>query len=190
MLLLTEYLGGHRGVAVILRSKPMQTWPAPFCCCCPKVRPDGRFLYLLKYGALQYVILSPLLAMIAIALASFELYEDGDLRPDRGFLYVALMQNITQLASLYALVWLYVLMDKELKPFCPLAKFLVVKSVVFFTFWQSVGLAILVKAGVIHPWGEFTVGGQPVFSLILTPFLMFAEVQVAIQDFLVCIGSA
>jgi hypothetical protein len=45
------------------------------------------------------------------------------------------MQNATQLLSLYTLAWLYILMRQELKPYKPVPKFLVVKAVVFFTFW-------------------------------------------------------
>jgi len=60
---------------------------------------------------------------------------------------------------------------EELTPFKPVAKFLVVKSVVFFTYWQSVLLAILVHIGVLNNTTNFSVG----------------EVQIGLQDFAVCI---
>jgi hypothetical protein len=62
-------------------------------------------------------------------------------------------------------------MKNELAPFKPMAKFLVVKSVVFFTFWQGVLIAVLVHLSVITENGDLKVG----------------EVQVELQDFLVCV---
>jgi hypothetical protein len=38
MLLLTEYLGGHTGVAGMMRIKLKQKWPFPMCCM-PRVKP-------------------------------------------------------------------------------------------------------------------------------------------------------
>ncbi len=52
-------------------------------------------------------------------------------------MYIAALTNLSQLLALYTLVWLYVILKHELHPFRPFNKFLVVKAVVFFTFWQS-----------------------------------------------------
>jgi hypothetical protein len=42
MLLLTEYLGGHTGVAAMMRVKLKQKWPLPMCCM-PRVKPVHCF---------------------------------------------------------------------------------------------------------------------------------------------------
>lgn len=170
MILLTKYLGGHNGVVEWMKYKPKQRWPEPFCCIAP-VQPDSRFLYWLKYGALQYTIITPVISLAAVVLSMFGAYEDGVFEWANGYPYIAFIQNCSQLVSLYCLVWLYICMKHELAPFGPVSKFLVVKSVVFFTFWQGVGLAILAHMGVIQNTDEFSVG----------------EVQVGYQDFLVCI---
>ena len=140
-------------------------------CCVPPVKPGNTFLYWLKYGTLQYTIISPIISIIAMVLNFFSLYGDGVFAYNRGYVYISFVQNCTQLISLYCLVWLYVAMKNELAPFSPMAKFLVVKSVVFFTFWQSVGLAVLVKASILTDTAEFDVG----------------TLQVGLQDFIVCI---
>jgi len=154
---------------VICTQKPFK-WHAP-CCCFPRAKPTDNFLWGLKYGALQYVYITPICSVLAIALNVFGLYGDGELQANHGYLYVAIIVNTTQLVALYVLYWLYHVCAKDLAPFRPFSKFLVVKSVVFFTYWQSVSLAIGVRMGLIHETENFSVG----------------EVQVGLQDFLVCI---
>ena len=119
-----------------VRCQPPLPWPSPMCCI-PPVKPGSTFLYWLKYGTLQYTIISPIISIIAMVLNFFGLYGDGEFAADHGYVYISFVQNCTQLISLYCLVWLYVAMKNELAPFSPMAKFLVVKSVVFFTFWYT-----------------------------------------------------
>ena len=168
MILLTKYLGGHNGVVEWMKYKGRQPWPSPMCCLKPVV-PDSRYLYYLKYGALQYTISMPLCSLAAVVLTSFGAYEDGVIAYNNGYPYIAFIMNCSQLVSLYCLVWLYVCLKNELAPFGPLAKFMVVKAVVFATFWQGVGLAIAASQGWLKATDNFSVG----------------EVQVGLQDFLV-----
>ena len=108
---------------------------------------------------------------IGVICESQGAYGDGELNYNQGYLWVTLIINCSQLTSLYALAWLYMIMKKELTPFSPVFKFLVIKSVVFFTFWQGVGLAVLVKIGAITDSDNFSVG----------------QVQVGLQDFIITI---
>ena len=55
-----------------------------------------------------------------------------------------------QFWALYCLVLFYRGVKYELAPIRPISKFLVVKAVVFLTYWQGVGIAILVWARVIR----------------------------------------
>lgn len=153
-----------------MKYKAPQPWPSPMCCLKPVV-PDSKYLYYLKYGALQYTILTPICSLSSVVLTYFGAYEDGVIAYDNGYPYIAFVVNMSQIISLYCLVWLYVVMKNELMPFGPLAKFMVVKAVVFATFWQGVGLAMAAKLGWITQTDNFSVG----------------EVQVGLQDFLVCI---
>lgn len=88
MILLTKYLGGHSGVVEWMKYKTPQPWPSPLCFL-KKVKPDSQYLYYLKYGALQYTILTPICSLAAVVLSTFDAYEDGVIAYDNGYPYVA-----------------------------------------------------------------------------------------------------
>lgn len=171
-LLLTKYLGGHAGVVAVLKEKSEQyvKWPQPFCCF-PRAHLGSTFLWAIKRGTMQYVFISPVVSFSAVILAAFGKYGDGVIDWEEGYVYVMIIQNFTQLMALYCLVWFYVVVGEDLKPFHPLAKFIVVKSVVFFTFWQGVGINLFVKLGWIQDESDLSAN----------------EVQLALQDFIICV---
>ena len=107
LLLLTKYLGGRDSVALIIRHKPPLEWPQPMCCL-PAATPNKQFLLRIKYGVLQYVIITPILALVAGFLNWADEYGDGEINWHKGYPYIILIQNCSQVISLYALVWFYV----------------------------------------------------------------------------------
>uniref|UniRef100_A0A7S3Z2W0 Transmembrane protein 184C n=1 Tax=Lotharella globosa TaxID=91324 RepID=A0A7S3Z2W0_9EUKA len=72
------------------------------------------------------------------------------------YIYVTIITNVSQIWAMYCLALFYVACKVELGPIRPVGKFMVVKAVVFFTWWQSVMLALLVKMDWIHRNGEFS----------------------------------
>ncbi|KNA08074.1 hypothetical protein SOVF_165820 [Spinacia oleracea] len=58
--------------------------------------------------------------------------------------------NVSVSLALYSLVAFYHVFAKELEPHKPLVKFLCVKGIVFFCFWQGIVLEMLVAAGIIR----------------------------------------
>jgi len=144
LLLLTKYLGGHRGVAEAILMKDYITLPFPFCCM--KFRPSEKWVWYFKIGLLQYTWINPLCSGIAVILNLAGIYGNGQWQFNRGYPYITIIVNVSQSLALYTLVAFYTNMKDELKPFKPLPKFIVIKLIVFFIFWQSVlmsGLAAI-----------------------------------------------
>ena len=60
-----------------------------------------------------------------------------------GYFYIMVVYNISVTLALYALVLFYHATKDLLAPFDPVLKFLTVKSVIFFAFWQGRCLSLL-----------------------------------------------
>jgi hypothetical protein len=77
--------------------------------------------------------------------------------------------------ALYCLVLFYIGLKKELQPLNPVGKFVAVKAIVFFSFWQSVVIAILVNMGIISDEQIMPESSDKLYLIGAT------------QDFLICI---
>lgn len=130
------------------------------------VRLDHRTLKLLKNWTWQFVIIRPVFSILMIALQHFDLYSGWV-----SWIFTIVL-NVSVSLALYSLVIFYHVFAKELAPHSPLAKFLCIKGVVFFCFWQGLVLQFLVSAGIIvshHRW------------------LDVEHIQEAYQNILVCV---
>lgn len=82
--------------------------------------------------------------------------------------YLAVVLNFSQSWALYCLLQFYSVTKDKLESIKPLAKFLVVKSIVFLTWWQGVAVAFL-------------------FSIGAFKGSLARELKTRIQDYLICI---
>lgn len=170
-----EYIGGESNIMAEIRGKPIRSsWLAGTCCLKGKSYTIG-FLRFCKQATLQFCVVKPVMAIITVILHAFNCYSDGNWSPTMGYLYITLINNFSVSLALYALFMFYTATHDLLRPFKPLSKFLIVKSVIFLSFWQGVVLAILENAGVI---GGFTEGGAKVGP---------GTVSAGYQNFLICI---
>lgn len=64
------------------------------------------------------------------------MYTDGSFSTTNGYLYVTIVYTFSYTLALASLVLFYVACKDMLQPFRPLPKFLLIKSVVFLTYWQ------------------------------------------------------
>ncbi|XP_021597433.1 protein LAZ1 homolog 2 isoform X3 [Manihot esculenta] len=122
-----------------------------------------------KFGLVQYMILKTLCAFLAFLLELFGVYGDGEFKWYYGYPYITIVLNFSQMWALYCLVQFYSVMHERLYPIKPLAKFVSFKAIVFATWWQGVGIALLCSFGVLPNEGRF---------------------QTGLQDFLICIEMA
>jgi hypothetical protein len=138
-----------------------------------------ELLHKCKVGVLQYVVIKNLLAITIFVLASLDLYKEGTFRLDKGYVYIATITNISQLWALYSLILFYIVTKDELAPWRPLGKFLCVKGVVFFTFFQSI--LINVAASLTRNIRELQGGDDNKDNWTES------EIAKGLQDYLICI---
>eukprot|EP00981_Chlorochromonas_danica_P003559 scaffold659_cov192-Ochromonas_danica.AAC.72 len=123
-----------------------------------------RFLRTCKFGTLQYCLIRPSTAAAAILLDLLGLYEESNLSWSNGNIYILILINFSVAYAFYMLGSFYHALAEKLQPYKPLGKFLCIKFVLFFAFWQSVAVTLLLY------WG----------------FISSSEVAVAVQDWLIC----
>lgn len=124
-----------------------------------------------KFGLVQYMILKTVCAFLALVLELFGVYGDGEFKWYYGYPYFAVVLNFSQMWALYCLVQFYNVTHQRLQAIKPLAKFISFKAIVFATWWQGVGIALLCSFGVLPREGKFQTG--------LQDFLISIEMAVA-----------
>nr|XP_025688766.1 protein LAZ1 homolog 2 isoform X3 [Arachis hypogaea] len=125
----------------------------------------GRYLI----ACLVQMILKTVCAFLALVLELCGVYGDGEFKWYYGYPYIAVILNFSQMWALFCLVQFYNVTHERLEPIKPLAKFISFKAIVFATWWQGVGIALLCTFGVLPKEGKL---------------------QTALQDFLICIEMA
>lgn len=129
-------------------------------------RLDHRTLKLLKHWTWQFVIIRPTCSILMITLQILGLY------PNWLSWTFTIILNISFSVAMYSLVVFYHVFSKELQPHKPLSKFICIKGIVFFSFWQGLLVKILVSLGVIKPHHFW---------------LDVEHLQEAIQNVLICV---
>jgi hypothetical protein len=190
---LIEVLGGEDALIMLLKDKSptrgMHIWGFD-CCIKPwvmgqpisavdeitgqrTVKWTSPFFKNCKLGCLQYVLLKFLCSICVIILEKLNCYKEGDFSYTSGYLYICFLTNTSQCWALYCLVFFYYATKNELGPIRPVGKFLSVKALVFFTWWQSVGIAFLHQMELIPAYVD---GGWS-----------SEEVAKGLQAYLICI---
>ncbi|BBN04893.1 hypothetical protein MPTK1_3g08600 [Marchantia polymorpha subsp. ruderalis] len=131
-----------------------------------EVKLDQKTLKLLQLWTWQFVVIRPALSVLVVSLEALDMYE--------GWLSwaITLVLNCSVTLAMYSLITFYHVFAKELAPHNPLAKFICIKGVVFFSFWQGIVLSLLAYSGVIRAEHKF---------------LDLSQVEEAYQNLFVCI---
>ncbi|XP_042384365.1 transmembrane protein 184C-like [Zingiber officinale] len=139
------------------------------------VRLEHSTLTLLKYWTWQFVVIRPVLSILMIVLQLLGMYTTWI-----SWSFTIIL-NISVSMALYALVLFYHVFAKELAPHNPLAKFMCIKGIVFFCFWQGVVLEVLTAVGVIqsnHFWLDVEHIQEAIQNvLVILEMVFFSVVQ-------------
>ena len=144
MKLLIQYLGGERSIIVHLEMKRRVRRPWP-CHNYKRIQTDKIFFLRMKQGVFQFVIIKPITAVLSLLTDHIGIYGDGSFAMNKCFIYLAFVNNVSVSISLMCLVLFYTTTEDRLKPYRPLSKFLCIKAVLFFSFWQSLIFVILTR---------------------------------------------
>jgi len=159
LLLIVEYAAAtaeKHSTDMALQRKNKRPLPIPFCCF--RYRPTkSYFMYTVKWSVLQYMIVRIAASIAGVICERFDLLCEADGFSFRSAdIYLAVITFVSITIALYGLLVFYGLMKEELKNRRPMAKFLSIKLIVMFTFYQSFVLNIL-AGRVIHATPYWTV---------------------------------
>lgn len=170
VVLLINYGGGDLHLCRYLEDQPRMSHPWPGNIWLPPLKLGPAFLNSIRASVLQFVFIKP-------AGSSLRLYvflHGSSSQHKLISLLLVLINNASVSIALYGLVLFYHAAHELLLPHHPFEKFLSVKAVVFFSFWQGVALSIAIRVGLIRDVEGFSADAQ----------------ATGLQDFLICLEMA
>lgn len=173
MVFLLNFLNDEMDLSTTMELKPPVKYIFPLCCfpACP----GGRyFIQACKHGILQYTVIRLITTVISLLTEICGVYGEGKFSAENAYPYIVAINNLSQFVAMYSLVIFYKAYKEELAPMKPIAKFFCIKAVIFFSFFQSVIIAVLTYVGIITE--SFSDQGSDA-----------AEVGRSLQNFLICI---
>lgn len=170
VVLLIAYGGGDFHLARFLEDQPRMPHPFPGSLWLPPLKLGPAFLNSVRLSVLQFVFVKPAGSLVKLYIFTHEDYAMRSL----SILVLTIINNLSVSCALYGLVLFYHAAHELLLPFQPFEKFLSVKAVVFFSFWQGAALSVAVKLGLLHDVEGFTANEQ----------------ATGLQDFLICLEMA
>lgn len=146
-----------------------QLWPL---CYMDPLPITPRFVQNCRLCIFQFMVCKPLITLVVIALTATNSMGNDIFDPSKGYLWTALVYNISITIAFYALAYFYVgLREPFMVGKNALSKFLCVKAVIFASYWQGIVIAIIAALGVL-----------PKFD-----YWRDDEAARGLQDFLICI---
>jgi len=159
---LIELLGGQEALVMILHQKrgsSLGEHHFPLSLILEPWELGVEFMLQCKHGVLQYVVFKIMAVVLTFIFGSMGIYGEGTFDWRVAYPYLCFMQNFSVMYALYCLVMLYSAINEELRHpvnWRPLGKFLCVKGVVFFTWWQGVVIFYLRAHGIIKNHGSWS----------------------------------
>jgi hypothetical protein len=185
---LVELLGGEERMADLLSRKDASLGCHPGLVSRAAPRCLGRrwemgteFLHRVKHGVLQYVVVKTVITLLTtFVFLPGGWYGEGTFRWDTAYFYVTTLLNASVAYALYCLVKLFHAVKSDLRhpvDWHPVGKFVCVKGVIFFTFWQDVAIQFLRSHGFIGDVGSWSgdeVAGGIIDYLVCVEMVFFS----------------
>jgi hypothetical protein len=146
--LIVEYLGKDQKVLELLEAK--QRMENHFCLGPQKYTLTPQFYRRLNQGILQFVVVRPVTGLVAAVLPHLAIAHQDELSLSSVYLWLAFVNNVSVSVSLYCLVLFYSALHDRLQQHQPLQKFLCIKGLLFFAYWQSCLIELLLRTGVLQ----------------------------------------
>ncbi|KAJ3106968.1 hypothetical protein HDU97_005249 [Phlyctochytrium planicorne] len=134
--LLVNYMGGERELIASLVDKPRTPHIWPLNLFLPPVDMSDPHTFLwIRRGVLQFAVLKPILSILSVLFKISGVYHEGYVAWNSVYLWISLGYNAS--------------CSGDLREYRPFPKFVCVKAIIFFSFWQGLALSFLVWAGVV-----------------------------------------
>lgn len=143
----------------------------PPCCCLRGWRMGSRFVHRCTVGVYQYVLIRVIVSIIAFIAEAKHVYHEGSADFKYFYPWASLFMNCSQLVALYCLAAFYMETHDWGKEMRPLSKFLVIKAIVFVSWWQSIAIMGFASMGMIPSTLNYS----------------SSEVAMALNNFAICI---
>jgi hypothetical protein len=159
---LIQLLGGEDALIRILLQKSdadLGKHPWPLNQIFYPWEPGEEFMLQCKHGVLQYVVFKSASTILTFFFESMGIYHEGKFDWKVAYPYLCFFQNISVAYAIYCLVRLYHAIKDELEypvNWHPLGKFLCIKGVIFFTWWQGLIIFYLRAHGFIEGMGNWS----------------------------------
>ncbi|XP_059617559.1 transmembrane protein 184C [Phlebotomus argentipes] len=174
MVYLLNYLNLEMDLEANMQLKPSVKHLFPLCWMRPWEM-GTEFIHNCKHGILQYTVIRPITTFVSVACELGGVYGEGLFSANVAYPYILVVNNLSQFCAMYCLVLFYQANKVELQPMRPLPKFLCIKAVVFFSFFQGVIINFLVYFGVIS-----NIFGSDEHD-------SYQDLSAKLQNFLICI---
>lgn len=137
--LLTNLLGGERDIIVSTTGRPPKHMPWPISRIIESVDISDPYTFLwIKRLIMQYVWIRILITILEVLFG------------EKVWLLNLILYNVSLTLTLNALMLFWVCLAADLRPYRALPKFLSIKAIVFFSYWQSLFLTMLHAVGIIR----------------------------------------
>lgn len=178
-MLMIAYCGGEGQLLRSLqrkRYKGIHLFPV---CWLPTFDLDTEFYLRCKRWVLQCALIKPITSFIAMVCHPLGIYVEGNFGVGNVYTYTCIVINFSLTWALYYLVLFEVELEKELHYAQTFLKFLCVKSIIFFSYWQSVAVTVCVFLHVFYI-GEEEEEKERVGSLLQDLLMCYELVPVAL----------